>query len=56
MRVVRLAWLGVRTAHSQAMASFLEGTLGLTLDHSGEGEWVYSLPGAAKWRCSGQTR
>jgi catechol 2,3-dioxygenase-like lactoylglutathione lyase family enzyme len=48
MRVIRLAWLGVRTRHSQAMASFLEGTLGLTLSHSGEGEWVYSLPGGGK--------
>lgn len=48
MRVIRLAWLGTRTDHSLAMARFLEETLGLALDHAGEGEWVYSLPGGGK--------
>jgi catechol 2,3-dioxygenase-like lactoylglutathione lyase family enzyme len=48
MRVVRLAWLGVRTDQARAMANFLEDVLGLTLDHSGDDEWVYSLPGGGK--------
>lgn len=48
MRVVRLAWLGVRTDRARAMASFVEETLGLRLDHASENERVYSLPGGGK--------
>lgn len=48
MRVSRLVWLGVRTDHAQAMATFLEETLGLGLDHAREDEWVYVLPGGGK--------
>jgi hypothetical protein len=44
MEVRRIAWLGVRTEHASAMVAFLQTTLGLTLEHADEGQWVFSLP------------
>jgi catechol 2,3-dioxygenase-like lactoylglutathione lyase family enzyme len=48
MDVRRIAWLGVRTDHAEAMAAFLQTTLGLHLEHSDEGQWVFSLPDGSK--------
>jgi catechol 2,3-dioxygenase-like lactoylglutathione lyase family enzyme len=48
MEVRRIAWLGVRTEHAEPMAAFLQTTLGLTLEHVGDGQWVFSLPDGSK--------
>jgi catechol 2,3-dioxygenase-like lactoylglutathione lyase family enzyme len=48
MKVRRIAWLGVRTNHADAMVAFLQATLGLTLEHADEGQWVFSLPDGSK--------
>jgi catechol 2,3-dioxygenase-like lactoylglutathione lyase family enzyme len=48
MELRRIAWLGVRTEHADAMVAFLQATLGLTLEHADEGQWVFSLPDGSK--------
>jgi len=48
MEVRRIAWLGVRTERADAMVDFLQDTLGLTLEHAEEGQWVFSLPDGGK--------
>jgi catechol 2,3-dioxygenase-like lactoylglutathione lyase family enzyme len=48
MHVRRIAWLGVRTEHADAMVAFLQTTLGLRLEHLDEGQWVFSLPDGSK--------
>jgi catechol 2,3-dioxygenase-like lactoylglutathione lyase family enzyme len=48
MEVRRIAWLGVRTDQADAMVDFLGNTLGLPLEHSDEGQWVFTLPDGAK--------
>jgi catechol 2,3-dioxygenase-like lactoylglutathione lyase family enzyme len=48
MDVRRIAWLGVRTEHADAMVVFLRDTLGMALEHAGDGQWVFSLPDGAK--------
>jgi catechol 2,3-dioxygenase-like lactoylglutathione lyase family enzyme len=48
MEVRRIAWLGIRTERAAAMVDFLQTTLGLTLEHASEGQWVFSLPDGAK--------
>jgi catechol 2,3-dioxygenase-like lactoylglutathione lyase family enzyme len=48
MHVRRIAWLGVRTEHADAMVAFLQTTLGLPLEHLDEGQWVFSLPDGSK--------
>ena len=48
MQVRRIAWLGVRTERADAMVAFMKDLLGLSLEHAGEGQWVFSLPDGAK--------
>jgi catechol 2,3-dioxygenase-like lactoylglutathione lyase family enzyme len=48
MEVRRIAWLGVRTEQADPMVAFLRATLGLALEHEGEGQWVFSLPDGSK--------
>jgi catechol 2,3-dioxygenase-like lactoylglutathione lyase family enzyme len=48
MDVRRIAWLGVRTEHADAMVAFLRDTLGMALEHAGNDQWVFSLPDGAK--------
>ena len=48
VRILRIAWLGVRTQDGQAMADFLEGTLGLACSHHEDDTWIFGLPDGAK--------
>ena len=48
MKVRRIAWLGVRTERADPMVDFLRATLGLGVEHGGQGQWVFSLPDGAK--------
>lgn len=43
-----IAWLGVRTDRADAMVGFLRDTLGMALEHAGDGEWAFSLPDGSK--------
>jgi catechol 2,3-dioxygenase-like lactoylglutathione lyase family enzyme len=48
MEVRRIAWLGVRTERADAMVGFFRDVLGLSLEHAGEGQWVFSMPDGGK--------
>jgi catechol 2,3-dioxygenase-like lactoylglutathione lyase family enzyme len=48
MKVRRIAWLGVRTEDADPMVRFLRATLGLSVEHEDEGQWVFSLPDGSK--------
>jgi catechol 2,3-dioxygenase-like lactoylglutathione lyase family enzyme len=48
MKVRRIAWLGVRAEDADPMVRFLRATLGLSVEHEDEGQWVFSLPDRSK--------
>lgn len=48
MRILKIAWVGTRTDEAPAMVDFLERILGLTLSHTSDEMWVYSLPDRSK--------
>jgi predicted enzyme related to lactoylglutathione lyase len=50
MRVLRLAWLGIRTEAAEAMAEFFGTTFGLRLDHVDNEGWVFVFAGGGKGR------
>lgn len=53
MRVLRLAWLGIRTEAAEAMVDFFASTLGLRFDHADEKGSVFVLPGGGKVEVDG---
>ena len=44
MKVLKIGFVGTRTAQPQAMADFFERVLGLRPTHSGDDMWAFRLP------------
>jgi catechol 2,3-dioxygenase-like lactoylglutathione lyase family enzyme len=48
MRIIKLAWVGTRTANADETFRFFRDVLGLRLDHMDRDFWVLTLPDGAK--------